>query len=206
MPRRAAGVFWVGRDRGQGLGRGLEQQVVDNGLVLVGDVGIAAGSVNTTWKYGTGSRSALRAASQSFARPLALRTLPVAAGVVRDLAMRAFLTACDMPAEGRGAAVLDRRHHLELAEADMAGIGPAPRPWPRNMSATSSDGRDTRRASGGWFGAVLELARDAIERAHDLPDGLGGDTRTVVSSLACPNKTWITLISVFCSRRCVAKL
>src|SRR5258705_13915815 len=28
---------------------------------------MAAGSVNTTWKYGTGSRSASRAASQSFA-------------------------------------------------------------------------------------------------------------------------------------------
>src|SRR5580704_18981751 len=48
-------------------------------------------------------------------------------------------------------------------------------PWPRKMSATSSDGRDTCRASGGRFGGLLELGRDAIERAHDLPDGLGGD-------------------------------
>jgi hypothetical protein len=29
----------VGGDRDQGLGRGLEQQIVDDGLVLVGDVG-----------------------------------------------------------------------------------------------------------------------------------------------------------------------
>src|SRR5512137_2031740 len=50
-------------------------------------------------------------------------------------------------------------------------------PWRWKISATSSSGRDTRRASGGRFGALLELARDAIERAHDLPDGLGGDTR-----------------------------
>jgi hypothetical protein len=48
-------------------------------------------------------------------------------------------------------------------------------PWPRKMSATSSDGRDTRRASGGRFGALLELARNAVERAHDLTDCLGGD-------------------------------
>src|SRR5450755_3935092 len=49
-------------------------------------------------------------------------------------------------------------------------------PWPRKMSATSSDGRDTRSlASGGRFGALLEFARNAIEWAHDLPDGLGGD-------------------------------
>src|SRR5216683_6553784 len=48
-------------------------------------------------------------------------------------------------------------------------------PWPQKMSATSSDGRDTRRASSGRFGALLELARDAVERAHDLPDGRGCD-------------------------------
>src|SRR5258705_12090343 len=45
------------------------------------------------------------------------------------------------------------------------------------MFATSSDGRDTiSLVSGRRFGALLELARNAIERAHDLPDGLGGDT------------------------------
>src|ERR1700692_4279966 len=43
------------------------------------------------------------------------------------------------------------------------------------MSATSSDGRDTCRASGGRLSALFELARNMIERAHDLPDGLGGD-------------------------------
>src|SRR6202042_1764664 len=48
-------------------------------------------------------------------------------------------------------------------------------PWPRKMSATSSDGHDMCRASGGRFGAFLELARDAIERAHDFADGFGGD-------------------------------
>src|ERR1700686_2746475 len=46
------------------------------------------------------------------------------------------------------------------------------------MSATSSDGRGTRSlVSGGRFGVLLELARNAIEWAHDLPDDLGGDTR-----------------------------
>ena len=34
-----AEVLGVGRDRGQGLGRGLEQEVVDDRLVLIGDVG-----------------------------------------------------------------------------------------------------------------------------------------------------------------------
>ena len=34
-----AEVLGVGRDRDQRLGRGLEQQIVDHGLVLIGDVG-----------------------------------------------------------------------------------------------------------------------------------------------------------------------
>src|SRR5215472_4935800 len=54
--------------------------------------------------------------------------MPVTTGVVGDPGMAALvvLAARDMPAERCGAAVLDRRHHLELAEADMAGIGLAP--------------------------------------------------------------------------------
>ena len=51
-------------------------------------------------------------------------------------------------------------------------------PWPRKMSATSSDGRDTCRASGGRpaFGLLPgHQRREAIERAHDLADGVGGD-------------------------------
>src|SRR5450631_4903620 len=61
----------------------------------------------------------------------------------------------------------------------MAGIGPAP-----CRAVAAEDVRDlqrwTRHASrvlSGRFGALLELARNAIERAHDLPDDLGGDTR-----------------------------
>jgi hypothetical protein len=40
--------------------------------------------------------------------------------------VRAILTAQDMPAQRRRAATLDRRHHLELVEAHMAGIGLPP--------------------------------------------------------------------------------
>ncbi len=57
---------------------------------------------------------------------MALRAMPVAAGVVGDLCIGTLLTARNMAAEGCGTAVLDRRHHLELAEAQMADIGPAP--------------------------------------------------------------------------------
>ena len=59
----------------------------------------------------------------------------------------------------------------------MAGIGPAP-----CRAVAAEDVRDlqrwTRHASrvlSGRFGALLELARNAIERAHYLVDGVGGD-------------------------------
>ena len=54
--------------------------------------------------------------------------------------MRALLAARDMTVERRRAAVLDRRHHLQLAEADMAGIGPAPR-----RAVAAEDVRDLQR-------------------------------------------------------------
>src|SRR6266849_8351378 len=96
-----------------------------------------------------------------------------------------------MAAERCRAAVLDRRHHLELAEADMAGIGLAPR-WSmaaediRNLQPWT---RQQRRALGGrlrlglLFDLLLGLVlvgpqrREAIERAHDLADRIGGDAR-----------------------------
>src|SRR6266478_8594464 len=81
-----------------------------------------------------------------------------------------------MAAESRRAAALDRRHHLELAEAHMAGIGLTPR---RTMAA--EDIRDLQRwarhacrALRGWSN-LLELERDMLQRAHHLPDRLGGN-------------------------------
>ena len=52
--------------------------------------------------------------------------MPIAAGIVGDADLAAILTGLDMAAEGCGAAGLDRRHHLELAETEMAGMGRTP--------------------------------------------------------------------------------
>jgi hypothetical protein len=41
--------------------------------------------------------------------------------------MGAVLAALDVSAERRGATGLDRRHHFQLAEAHVAGVGFAPR-------------------------------------------------------------------------------
>jgi hypothetical protein len=62
--------------------------------------------------------------------------MPVAAGIVGDAQVGALRAAFDMPAqrphgsspwaEGPRSAALDRRHHLELAEAHMAGMRGTP--------------------------------------------------------------------------------
>ena len=89
------------------------------------------------------------------ARQLPITDLAHKTGVVGDLRVTALLVlaACDMAAELCRAAVLDRRHHLELLEADMAGIGLTPC---RSMAA--EDIRDLQlrtghcrgRYAGGW--------------------------------------------------------
>ena len=62
-----------------------------------------------------------------------------------------------MAAERRGAAALDRRHHFELAEADMAGIGTAPCPGAmiaediRNLQRRARHARPARQAGGSSF-------------------------------------------------------
>src|SRR6267378_5224825 len=75
----------------------------------------------------------MRRASPLLPRPppsrgqaLALGAMAIAARVVGDPAVAAILAALDMAPEGSRAAVLDSRHHLELAEAHTPGIGSAP--------------------------------------------------------------------------------
>jgi hypothetical protein len=103
--------------------------------------------------------------------------VPVTTAVVGDGGVGAVLAASDMPAENRRAAALDRRHHLQLAEAHMAGIDFAP-----CRSMVAKDIRDLqswtrhRRSALGGRLHLLELERDMLQRAHDLTDGLGGDT------------------------------
>jgi transposase len=73
---------------------------------------------------------------------------------------------------------LDRRHLLELAEAHMAGIGPAP-----CRAVAAEDIRDLQRQARharctlAGQSNLLELQRDMLQRAHDLLDRLGGNPR-----------------------------
>jgi hypothetical protein len=69
----------------------------------------------------------------------------VATAVVGDgrVAAGLVLATRNMPAESRCAAALDRAHHLQLAEADVASVGITPR-----RPVAAEDVRDLQRWSG----------------------------------------------------------
>src|SRR5262252_5772636 len=83
----------------------------------------------------------------------ALRAMPIAARVVGNGRVGAVLAARDVAAECCGAAALDCRHHLQLIEADMAGIGFCAMPghcrgrYPQPLAPGAT--RAPRRQSGG---------------------------------------------------------
>ena len=150
-----AEMLGVGRDGGQGLGRGLEQQVVDDGLVLVGDVGDGRRQREHDMKVRHRQQLGLaRGQPVLCRRALALRAMPVAAGVVGD--DRCARTSSQRATWPPSAAV------RQFSIADITFSWPRltwpalawrhAGPWSRKISATSSDGRDTRAAlSGGRF-------------------------------------------------------
>jgi len=122
-----AEMLGIGGDPQQRLGRCLEQQIVDHGLVVVGDIGDLRRQgedqmeVADRQEFGLAGREPVPGR-----RALAFGTVPVAAGIVGDPPVVTVLTSFDMAAEGGRAAALDSCHDLELAEAHMARVGPAP--------------------------------------------------------------------------------
>jgi len=54
---------------------------------------------------------------------LAPWAVPIAAAVVGDPPVAAVFTSLDMTAQSRRAAMLDRRHDLELMKAQVSGMG-----------------------------------------------------------------------------------
>ncbi len=108
------------------LRRRLEQQIIDHRLVLEGDVGDLGWQREDHMEVTHGQQIGL-----AFGKPdarrgaLALRAVPVAATVIGDPPVPAVFAGFNMTAHGCGAAVLDRRHHLELDKAKMPGMGRA---------------------------------------------------------------------------------
>ena len=89
--------------------------------------------------------------------------------------MAAILAALDMPAESGRAALLDRRHDLELTQAHMSGIGPAP-VGPMAMKDVCDLQLRARTAARLRLGSrPLDQGREAVERACHLAERADGD-------------------------------
>jgi hypothetical protein len=82
-----------GGDGDQGLGSGFEQQVIDDRLILIGDVGDRGRQGEDDMEVGHGQEFGLAVGQPLLSRGgLALRAMPVAAGIVGDAQVRALLS------------------------------------------------------------------------------------------------------------------
>src|SRR6266568_4176443 len=120
---------------------------------------IGAGNVNTTWKYGTGSRSASREASQSFAAApwhfgqCRLRQLLYEIWLWAHSSQRATWPPSAAVRQFSIADITFNWPRLTWPALARRHAGP----WPRKISATSSDGRDKSAAP--YAGGVTVVTR-----------------------------------------------
>ncbi len=119
-----AEVPGIGGDGQHRVRSRAEQQVIDHRLVLPRDIRDLGRQREHDVEVSHGQQIGLaRGQPGARRRTLALGAMPVAAGVVGDPPVPAVVAGLDVTAKGCGAAGLDRRHDLELAEAQMAGMG-----------------------------------------------------------------------------------
>ena len=122
-PDARAEMLGVGCNGDQGLGRDLEQQVIDDRLVVIGDVGDRSRQGEDDMEVGNWQQFGLAVGQPLLGSDgLALRTMPVAAGIVGDAQVGALRAAFDMAAQSSGAASFDRGHHPPLPAAEMTGM------------------------------------------------------------------------------------
>ena len=128
MPVSAPRMFWVGSDDADRLGSRLEQDVVDECLVLESDRRDWRRHGEDDMKIGNGQQFGAAICKPSEARQtLALRAMPIAAGIVGDADLAAILAPLDMTAERRRSACLDRGHDLALIEGEPVALRSAKR-------------------------------------------------------------------------------
>ena len=167
-----AEVARVGGDAAQRLGRGAEQDGVDHRLVVERDLGDRRRQGEDDVEVGHRQQLGLARLQPLGARQaLALRAVPVAAGVVGAADQAAVGAVLDMPAERRRPAGLDRRHDAALGAAEMGRVG-----LPVRRAVAAEDVRHLqrgthRRGSGGR----RDLQPQPVERARRPADRAGRD-------------------------------
>ena len=120
-------MFRVGREGALGLGGDLEQQGIDHRLVGVGDGTDRRRQGEHHMEIVHRQQIGLTGFEPTpCSTGLALRAMPVSAGVVGDLAIPAGVAVEHMPTQRRAAALLDGRHDLELAQAQVVMLSLPP--------------------------------------------------------------------------------
>ena len=120
QPDLGAEVLGIGGDDAQRLGRRLEQDGVDHGFVLEGDLGDRRRhgeddmEVRHRQQIGLAVRQPL-----GTGQPLALRAMPVAAGIIRDADLAAAVALLNVSAQGCRAAGFDCAHDAALGIAEL---------------------------------------------------------------------------------------
>ncbi len=138
-----AQVLGIGGDGAQRLGTGVEQDVVEHLLVLVGERCDRLGHGEDDVEIFDLEQLRLPVLQPLGARErLALRAMPISATVESDALMAAGIAAFDMATERCGAAALDGAHDAALPTAERVGL-----PVRRSMLA-----EDLRHFQSKWRG------------------------------------------------------
>ena len=157
------------------VGGGTEQDGINNALVLECDLGGCRRQDEDHVVVGHGQQLGLARLEPLGARQaLALRAVPVAAGVVGVADQAAVAALLDVATECRGAALLDRCHDAALNAAEVQTPIAPERLAMSAEHVRHLQHRAHRRRSGP--GRHLEL--QAVERAGRAADGAAGDLRS----------------------------
>ena len=165
-------LLGIGSDGQHGLRGGLEQQVVEQSLVVERDGGDLGGQREHEVEIADRQQVGLaRGEPGPRGGALALGAVAVAAGVVGDPPMAAVGAGLDVPAQRGGATVLDRRHDLELMQAQVPGMG-GPISRPGSTEDVGNLERGAHRLSAARHLVIRCRQGQSVERADNCPHRL----------------------------------
>ena len=124
QPDLGAEMPGIGSDDAQRLGGGGEQDAIDDGLIVESDLGDRRRHREDDVEVRHRQQLGLSVGQPlSTRQPLALRAVPVAAGIIGDAKLAAAVALLDMTAQRGRAAGFDGAHNTALTAAQMAGMG-----------------------------------------------------------------------------------
>jgi hypothetical protein len=168
----SAEMLGVGRDGGERLRRAAEQDGIDDGLVLEGDLsgGRRHGEDDVEIRHGKEFGLSLGEPLRT-RRALALWAMPIATGVVGDARRTTVVALLDMAAERRRPARGDGAHHATLDATEMTGIRLSKSfavvaEYVRHLQSRTHDARSAGRH---------DLQSQPVKRTRGLADRFGGN-------------------------------